>query len=239
VVAGSLDIRQRTIAIVALTVVATSLRAQTARTTEFILSPPTEGVVAARVKAPIRIDGLLDEPIWRAVKPTTHFVQREPSEGAAATMPSEVRMLLTDSAVIIGARLDDDYRARLAAMGPPSDGAAVGYLDDYFEVQIDPHEQHLTAFALSVTPNGTKRSWMVSRDGSRDATWNVTWDVATHIDARGWNVEIRIPLSEFHIEPGTEHWGVQFVRFSWRRQETDVFRAAATTTTIIGDASAP
>jgi hypothetical protein len=30
---------------------------------------------------------------------------------------------------------------------------------------------------------------------------------------------------------------VQFVRFSWRRQETDVFKSAATTTTVIGDAS--
>ncbi len=228
---------QRIIAIAAVSVLAASLRAQTGRTTEFILAPPTEGVVAARVRAPIRIDGALDEPVWRAVKPTTHFVQREPQEGAPASMASEVRMLLTDSAVIIGARMDDDYRARLAAFGPPSDGAAGGYLDDYFEVQIDPHAQHLTALALSVTPNGTKRSYMVSRDGSRDPTWNVTWEVATHIDAKGWNVEIRIPLSEFHIEPGTEHWGVQFVRFSWRRQETDIFRAAATTTTILGDAS--
>jgi Carbohydrate family 9 binding domain-like len=236
VVAGSF-FRQRNIAIVAATVVATALHAQTARTTEFILSPPTEGIVAARVRAQFRIDGALDEPVWRAVKPTTHFVQREPNEGAPALLPSEVRMILTDSAVIIGARMDDDYRARLSAFGPPTDGAAGGYLDDYFEVQIDPHAQHLTAFALSVTPNGTKRSWIVGQDGSRDASWNVAWEVATHVDAKGWTVEMRIPLSEFHITPGTEHWGVQFVRFSWRRQETDVFRAAATTTTILGDAS--
>lgn len=236
-VAGSLFFNQRMIAIVSVAMMATTMRAQTARTTEFILSPPTEGVIATRVKAPIRIDGTLDEPVWRTVKPTTHFVQREPNEGAPASMPSEVRMLLTDSAVIIAARMDDDYRARLAAMGPPGDGAAGGYLDDYFEVQIDPHAEHLTAFALSVTPNGTKRSWMVSRDGTRDATWSVSWEVATHIDAKGWTVEMRIPLSEFHIAPGTEHWGVQFVRFSWRRQETDVFRAATATTTVVGDAS--
>jgi hypothetical protein len=78
---------------------------------------------------------------------------------------------------------------------------------------------------------------MVGQDGTRDASWNVSWDVATSIDAKGWTVEMRIPLSEFHVTPGTEHWGVQFVRFSWRRQETDVFKSAATTTTVIGDAS--
>jgi hypothetical protein len=225
----------RRVAIVAMTLLASPLAAQ-ARTTEFILSPPTNGIVAARVRAPFRIDGVLDEPAWRAVKPTTHFVQREPNEGAPATQPSDVRMIITDSAVIIGARMDDDYRARLMAMGPPTDGASGGYLDDYFEVQIDAHAQHLATLAVSVTPSGTKRAWMVSQDGTRDASWNVSWEVATHVDAKGWTVEMRIPLSEFHVTPGLEHWGVQFVRFSWRRQETDVFRAAATTV-VVGDAS--
>src|SRR5262249_6881874 len=93
-----------------------------------------------------------------------------------------------------------------------------------------------TALALSVTPGGTRRTWLVGRDGTRDASWNVNWDVATLIDAKGWTVEMRIPLSEFHVDPDHEHWGVQFVRFSWRRQETDVFKAAATTTVANGDA---
>jgi hypothetical protein len=237
-VAGSFKTQSR-IAVIAVMLTATPSFAQAVRTTEFIKTPATEGIVATRVRTPFRIDGTLDEPVWRAVKPTTHFVQREPSEGAPATLPSDVRMVITDDAVIIGARFEDDYRARLTAIGPPTDGAAGGYLDDYFEVQIDPHAQHLTALALSVTPSGTKRAWMVGQDGTRDASWNVAWDVATHIDAKGWTVEMRIPLTEFHVTPGLEHWGVQFVRFSWRRQETDVFRAAATTTAVIGDTTEP
>lgn len=219
------------------TVVAAPAFAQASRTTEFIITPRTEGVVATRANSQFRIDGILDEAIWRTVKPTTNFVQREPSAGARATLPTDVRMVITDDAVIIGARLEDDYRARLSALGPPADGATGGYFDDYFEVQIDPHAQHLTALAVSVTPFGNKRTWMVGQDGTRDASWNVSWDVATSVDAKGWTVEMRIPLSEFHVTPGTEHWGVQFVRFSWRRQETDVFKSAATTTTVIGDAS--
>lgn len=235
-VAGSIRTPVRLSALAVMLSAAPAL-AQGVRTTEFRMSPPTGGIVAARVRAPLRIDGVLDEPVWRGVKPTTSFIQREPVAGAPATLPTEVRMLVTDDAVVIGARFEDDYRARLSAMGPPTDGASGGYLDDYFEVQIDPHAQHLTALALSVTPSGTKRSWLVGRDGTRDASWNVTWDVATRVDARGWTVELRIPLSEFHVAPGRENWGVQFVRFSWRRQETDVFKAAATTTSVIGDAS--
>ena len=235
-VAGSFRAHAR-YAILAVVLSAASACAQVVHTTELILAPRTEGIVAARVRAPFRIDGVLDEAVWRGVKPTKHFVQREPNEGAPATMPSEVRMVITDDAVIFGARFEDDYRARLSAIGLPTDGAAGGYLDDYFEVLIDPHAEHLTALALSVTPIGNNRAWMVGNDGTRDASWTVSWDVATRIDAKGWTIEMRIPLSEFHITPGTENWAVQFERFSWRRQETHIFRAAATMSTVIASST--
>jgi hypothetical protein len=181
--------------------------------------------VATRANAPLRNDGRLDEPIWRFVKPSTNFVQKDPTEGAPATLLTDVRMIITDEAVVIGARLADDYRALLSSFGPPTDGAAGGYLDDYFEVQIDPHRQHLTSFAFNISPSGNRRAWILGKDGTRDESWNFKWESASRIDAKGWAVELKIPLSEFHITPGTEAWGVQVVRFSWRRQETDVFRS--------------
>jgi Carbohydrate family 9 binding domain-like len=182
-------------------------------------------IVATRANPAMRVDGRLDEPIWRFVQPSTNFVQKDPVEGAAATLLTDVRMIITDDAVVIGARLQDDYRAVLSALGPPTDGAAGGYLDDYFEIQIDAHREHLTSFAFNVAPSGNRRAWIVGRDGTRDESWNFHWEAATNVDAKGWTVEVKIPLSEFHVTPGTESWGVQFVRFSWRRQETDVFRS--------------
>lgn len=216
-----------------------SSRAAVAQSEGVVLDrrPDPGPVVATRANAPLRIDGRLDEPIWRFVKPSTNFVQKDPTEGAAATLSTDVRMIITDDAVVIGARLDDDYRALLSAFGPPTDGAAGGYLDDYFEVQLDPHRQHLTSFAFNLSPSGNRRAWIIGQDGTRDESWNLKWESASRIDAKGWTVELKIPLSEFHITPGAEAWGVQFVRFSWRRQETDVFRSrpsqvlrAATTT---------
>jgi hypothetical protein len=186
----------------------------------------TTPIHAAYVNVPICLDGALDEAVWRVVPASTRFMQREPTEGAPATHATEVRMLVTDSAVIIGARMIDDKSALFGSFGPPSDGAGGGYLSDYFEVQIDPHHDHVTAFALAVAPGGGKKSWIVGRDGTRDASWDIHWDAATRVDENGWSIEIRIPISEFHVRPGTESWGVQYVRFSWRRQETDIYTAA-------------
>lgn len=190
------------------------------------LPPAAPPVRAAYVNVPIRIDGRLDEPVWRAVTPATQFIQREPVEGAAATNLTDVRMLITDDAVIIGARLHEDKSAVLGSFAPPADGANGGYLNDFFEVQLDPHRDHVTAFALQVSPAGARRSWIVSRDGSRDASWDIHWEAATRADGDGWTLEMRIPLSEFHVKPGTEAWGARFTRFSVRRQETDILQAA-------------
>jgi hypothetical protein len=198
--------------------------AQASRVAPVSVPPSTPRIEAAYVNVPIRLDGRLDEPVWRAVKPSNQFVQREPVEGAPATHATDVRMLITDDAVVIGARLRDDRAGVFGSFAPPADGANGGYLSDFFEVQIDPHRDHVTAFALSVSPSGSRRSWIVTRDGARDASWDLHWEARTHADNDGWTVEIRIPLAEFHVKPGTEAWGVQFTRFSWRRQETDVLQ---------------
>ena len=204
------------------------LSAQGSRVSQSALQEQSAVIQAARVNVPIRIDGRLSEPVWRAVRPAERFIQREPVAGASATHATEVRMVLTDDAVVIGARLHDDPGALFDRGTVDGDGALVGYLADYFEVQIDPHRAHVTALAVSVAPCGSRRSSIVATDGTRDESWDVHWEAATHLDADGWSVEIRIPLSEFHIKPGDETWGVQFVRFSWQRQETDVFRYVPT-----------
>jgi len=190
-----------------------------------------ERIVAARAStSAFRIDGVLDEPLWRAVPSISSFVQQEPNEGARASHATEAKMIITDDAVIIAAKLTDEPSAFLST-GNGRQPMAAAPLDDYFEVQIDAHREHLTALALSVSPLGVKRSWIVTRDGSRDESWNVQWDAATHVDKDGWSVEIRLPLSELHIRPGTADWGVHLVRFSFARQETDGFGSRASRAT--------
>jgi hypothetical protein len=167
------------------------------------------------------------------VRPATVFTQSEPTRGAPATRATDVRMIITDDAVVIGARLSDD--PSVFAQGTNTPGTPNALHDDYFEVQLDAHTNHLTALAFAVSPSGDKQSWMVAHDGSRDKSWNVHWEAATHMDRDGWTLEIRIPRSELQVQPGDENWGVQFVRFSYARQETDVLSQATARSTAVSD----
>lgn len=198
------------------------LHAQTARVASVENVSASQPMRATRVNVPIRIDGKLGEPIWHAIRPTTSFMQSEPVDGVQPTHVTEVTMLLTDDAVVIGARLHEDHDA-LFKTTRWADVNGVGYLNDFFEVQIDPHRDHVTAYALAVSPSGDRRSSLVTKAGVRDESWQVRWEAATATNDDGWTVEIRIPLSEFHVKSGDEAWGVQFIRFSSARQETDVY----------------
>ena len=178
-------------------------------------------IVAARNNSPMRIDGRLDERVWYAIRPSNHFVQRDPLMGAAATLATDVRMLLSDDAVIFGVRLHDDFASVVRPRA--SDSVSASFVDDYFEIQIDPHPEHVSAFVFTVSPSGGRSASVIGQDGTRDTSWDLKWDAATRVDEKGWTLEVRIPLAEFHIKPGSEQWGVQFIRFSQRKGETDVF----------------
>ena len=50
-------------------------------------------VEAVRVDQPIRLDGMLDEPVWERATPAIDFYQQQPAEFEFATRKTEVRFL--------------------------------------------------------------------------------------------------------------------------------------------------
>jgi hypothetical protein len=65
--------------------------------------------------ATISVDGRLDERDWSQAPPANDFMQSRPTPGASATMHTEARVLVDDTALSIGVRLDDpDPRAIVA-----------------------------------------------------------------------------------------------------------------------------
>ena len=63
---------------------------------------PPPALRAGSLPSGITIDGRLDEPAWDAADRIDAFTQSEPTEGAAATMRTVVRVLAGAKAVVIG-----------------------------------------------------------------------------------------------------------------------------------------
>jgi len=114
----------------------------------------TKVVEAIQIEESIVLDGRLDEAAWARAPIAHDFYQQEPSEGALATEPSEVRFVYDADAIYVGGTFyDTDQRGgvinELKRDFSPRDGDTVSVIFDPF---LD-----LNAWSFQVNPAGSLR----------------------------------------------------------------------------------
>ena len=202
---------------VSLTVLVAALGAAAAAQQPAPAHGPVPAVQALRATSPIVVDGKLDDEVWlRAVAATT-FTQRNPDEGKPSTEATELRVAYDDAALYVAARLLDHEPARIARQLARRDQDAEA---DSFSLYLDPHHDHTTGAAFTVSAAGVQADSTIYNDSWQDNSWDAVWESAVRIDAEGWSVELRIPFSQLRF-PAAEHhtFGINAMRFIQRKNE--------------------
>jgi hypothetical protein len=182
---------------------------------------------ARRIKAvytrdEIRIDGVLDEPVWREAVPATDFRQQEPYEGTPASERTEVRVLYDDKHLYIGIRAFDSEPARINARELSRDASFSN--DDKVEILLDTYHDRRNAFRFAVNPLGTQQDALITDDGrSVNLSWDAPWLSAGRLDSVGYSVEIAIPLTTLRYEDGADVWGFNVARIIRRKNEENLW----------------
>jgi len=169
-------------------------------------------VSAFRINEPLKIDGILDEPVYEQGEKATDFVQLMPYNGKPSYKPTEVNIFFDDNAIYVGAMLYDDPDS-IQSYITTRDNLGVS---DYFDFFIDPNNEGLTAYEFAVTPANSQTDIKAAKnsDGdNEDGSWDAVWQSATNINKNGWSVEYRIPYSALRF-PVKEVpvWGMNFFR---------------------------
>jgi hypothetical protein len=166
---------------------------------------------AAPLNGSISVDGRLDEAAWEQAPLIQGFVQREPREGIPAEHDTQVRVLVAEDALYIGALLLEPEPDRIAdqLVRRGEEGQF-----DYFEVAFDTDGDGRSGYRFRVSAAGVQTDEFLYEDDEVDGTWAAVWESAVGRDPRGWTVEMRIPLSQLRFRPaaGEQRWGVNFSR---------------------------
>lgn len=173
-------------------------------------------IQALRAEEVIQINGILEENIWQEPG-SSDFIQSDPIDGAEPSEKTEVWIAFDNKALYIGARLyDSEPGAILSRLGRRDD-----FVDsDWFIFAVDPYYDRRTGFQFAVNPAGSIVDWTLFNDGFNDETWDGVWEWASHIDAQGWCVEMRIPFHQLRFSPRDKYeWGVNFRRIIKRKNE--------------------
>ena len=187
-----------------------------------VMTRDAEGRVtvrATRVDTPPRVDGILDDELYRTLAPVTGFIQQDPDEGRLATEPTLVWILFDATTVYVSARCRDSQPARIVANDMRRDGRNVSQ-NDNLSVVLDTFHDRRNGFEFLVNSIGGMWDSQITdeRDANRD--WNTTWISRSRRDDEGWSVEMAIPFRSLRYHgSGPQVWGINIRRnVRWKNE---------------------
>ena len=170
-------------------------------------------VRAVRLDAPLRVDGVLDEPIYARVEPFGGFIQQAPDEGAPATEGTDNWILFDDESIYVSARVHESVPESEWVANEMQRDSFQLINNDGFIVVFDTFYDRRNGFAFRVNPIGGFSDQQVTDEGNPNPDWNPVWDVRTGRFDGGWTVEMEIPFKSLRFRPGAEQvWGIQLGR---------------------------
>ncbi len=197
-------------------------------------SPKT--YIVHKTDQPITIDGNLEKEVWQQAEWTDTFVDIQGYHMPAPRFETRAKMLWDDEYFYFAAKLEEPH-----IWATKTERDAVIFMDNNFEIFIDPTNDTHNYYELEVNAKGTFWDLMLTKPyrngGSPIDAWDIkglkigidiqgTLNDPSDID-NGWTVEVAIPWSVLTEvtrgripEPGSQ-WRVNFSRVQWQTEVID------------------
>ena len=172
---------------------------------------------------PPKLDGVLDDDIWKTAPLHEGFRQRDPDEGEPASERITFQVAYDDEALYFGIMCYDSEPDKIVAQLVRRDNVFVD--SDKVNINLDPHYNRQSAYWFTVHPSGSVTDGIISDNKQPDRTWDGVWDAKTQIHTDGWAVEYKIPFHVLRFSPKDEYvWGLQVNRTISRKKEETHWR---------------
>jgi hypothetical protein len=175
---------------------------------------------AVRLAQPLRIDGRLDEALYRAVAPISDFVQIEPEDGRPATERTELWVAFDANNVYVTFRCFESEPARVVAKEMRRDHTSIYLADDNVTFFFDTFRDLRNGLEFSVNAVGGRIDGQTTGERQWSGDWNTIWDVQVGRFDGGWTVEVAIPFKSLRYRPGVDQtWGFNAFRTNrWKNE---------------------
>ena len=171
---------------------------------------------AVRVDETIRLDGRLDEAVWRGSS-ESRFIQAEPREGQPATEETEVWVAYDESNLYVAARLHDSGEPTVNEIRKDFGDTN----QDVFQVILDTFRDRRNGYVFQTNPEGARGDRQVANEGREiNRSWDAVWRVETERIEGGWTLEMEIPFRALRFDPANDRWGINFGRLLRRNNES-------------------
>lgn len=182
--------------------------------------PPNKLTVKFIPNGQIKIDGNLDEEVWKIAESTGNFQQFFPSDSVKAKYKTEVRLLYDEHMIYAGIRAEvPGKNYTVSSLRRDFSGAG----NDNIALMFDTFNDGTNAFLFSMTPYGVQRDALLSGGGSTTDGFNTTWDTRWKVESRMYDdhyiLEVAIPFSSLKFKEGETSWRFQSYRLDLQGNE--------------------
>ncbi|MDY8135600.1 DUF5916 domain-containing protein [Aquimarina sp. 2201CG5-10] len=169
-------------------------------------------IIAERINTPPKIDGILDDDVWKKLPANGNFKMWEPgNEGVIPeSLQSEVKMAYDDKAVYFAAYLYDDEPDNILRQFSQRDNVFVQA--DVFYIALNTYNDGVNETRFFVTSAGAIGDARADQF-NQDFSYNVVFEAKVSFDEKGWYAEFKIPYNALRFpETDVQNWSVNFYR---------------------------
>ena len=188
--------------------------------TSTFFSQEKKEIEANRIIKPPKIDGVLNDDIWKSISGVSDFKMFEPGNEGLISQEYQtiIKMAYDDNAVYIAAYMFDPNANKILRQLSQRDDVFVQA--DLFYIALNTLNDGINETRFYVTSAGTIGDSKSSQN-EEDFNYNVVFDCKTSIDNKGWYAEYKIPYNALRFpEIEIQDWSVNFYRELKNKNET-------------------
>jgi hypothetical protein len=164
------------------------------------------------VTSDVRIDGVLDEDVWRDALSLELGYETSPGENIEPKVRTEVLLASSMTHLYVAFRAYDPDPSAICANITDRDNM---FDDDRLSFILDTFNDQHRSYMFFVNPYGIQGDALDSYGmGGGDPAWDTIWDSEGRITDEGYVVEVAVPFSSLRFQgsEGEQVWGIGFGR---------------------------
>ena len=168
---------------------------------------------AIKLAEPLRLDGALDEAVYKTAPGFGGMLQIAPRYGQPSSEKTEIWVMFDGDYIYVAARCWDAAEPGKWIANEMRRDTNQMRNNDHFGVGFDTFYDRRSGFMFYANPIGGFSDYSIVDEGQPNSDWNPVWSSRTGRFEGGWTVEMAIPFKSLRYTSGPgQVWGIQFRR---------------------------
>lgn len=157
----------------------------------------------------IKIDGILDEPVWKNITPAKDFYQTYPYDSSLSNTQCEIYLTYDKTNIYVGTKCNDlEPDKKFVVLSKRRDFRGSGI--ESINILLDPFMDQTNAYSFGINPFGVQKEGLVTNGGNQSQDFSLDWDNKwkgeSFIGDGFWTSEMAIPFKTIKFPEGSTKW---------------------------------